>query len=346
MGIEYQYLIYEPLDCFWMSEVVEDKKGQKRGVWRQLADPTSSLLVMFLSLIITVPIVVSIYKFIPPIEVDFWGGVRLDLILVSLVTFVTFFILIKKFSKFFIIAFSLGICGLSISSLLGSYSFRNLYYDYLTIYFSFTEDFGEFSFTDKNSEGEYNQRIINAVDYRNEIVKNGANAMAIANFGEYKSSFPSLKILQCFSIFKEVRSRWNYVYDPKGDEYYSRTSVTLLQLQDDGQFKGDCDDYSILMAGLFTAVGGEVRLVRTEVKTESKTIGHLYPELLVGDIKDLEKISYFIKNELFVMESLDKPIYYYEDLEGRIWLNMDYNDYYPGGKYQSYVRKSVIDINL
>jgi hypothetical protein len=169
--------------------------------------------------------------------------------------------------------------------------------------------------------------------------------MAVANFKEYAGSFPSLKILHCFSIFKEVRTRWNYVYDPKGDEYYSKTSVTLLQLEDDDKFKGDCDDYSILIAGLFTAVGGEVRLVRTEVETPTRTIGHLYPELLIGNVKDLEKISYFIKNELFVMESMDKPIFYYEDFEGNIWLNMDYNDYYPGGKYQSYVRKAVIKIN-
>jgi hypothetical protein len=256
-----------------------------------------------------------------------------------------FFILIKKFNKFFLITFGLGFLGLTTSSLLGHYSFKNLYYDYGTIYFTFTEDFGTISFQEESADFKFKQRILNAIDYRNEIVKNKANAWAVVNFEEFKPTFPSLKILHCFSIFKEVRKRWNYVYDPKGEEYYSRTSITLNQLTDDDKLKGDCDDYSILMAGLLTAVGGEVQLVRTEVHTPERVVGHLYPELKIGDIKDLEKIAYFIKNELFITESSDKPIFFYTDASGQVWLNMDYNDYYPGGKYQSKVRKSVLKID-
>lgn len=327
-----------------MSEVAGENRESKKSLWKQIKDPSSAVLISIMSFAITLPIVVSLYSVIPPMRLNFLGGARIDLILTSLLSFVLFFILIKKFSKFFLYGFTLGFAGLGISSLLGGYSLVDLYYDYSAIYFSYTEDLKEFTFSDSSKE-EYNQRINNAIDYRNENVKNAANAMAVANFQEYKGSFPSLKILQCFSVFKEVRERWNYVYDPKGEEYYSKTSVTLLQLQDDDKLKGDCDDYSILMAGLFSAVGAEVRLVRTEVVTPNRTIGHLYPELLIGNIKDLEKISYFIKNELFVLESMDKPIFYYEDLEGNIWLNMDYNDYYPGGKYQSYIRKAVITIN-
>lgn len=318
---------------------------EKKKFWEQLKDPTSAVIISIMSIAMTLPIVVSIYPLLPPFKLDFLGGIRADFVLLSFGFFILFFILIRKFSKFFVYAFTIGFLGLVISSLIGKYSFRSLYYDYSSIYFTYAEDIGEFTFNEQYTAEEYDQRIINAVDFRNEHVKNAANAMAVANFQEYAKSFPSLKILQCFSIFKEVRNKWNYVYDPKGEEYYSKTSVTLLQLQDDDKFKGDCDDYSILMAGLFTAVGGEVRLVRTVVETKTRTIGHLYPELLIGDIKDLEKISYFIKNELFVMESMDKSIYYYEDLEGNIWLNMDYNDYYPGGKYQSYIRKEVITIN-
>lgn len=326
-------------------------KGKEEGIqqdkklWDQLKHPTSIVIISVMSVIITLPIVVSLYPVVPPLTVSFLNDFRIDFILMSAGFFILFFVLIKKFRKFFLYAFSLGVFGLAVSSVLGGYSFKNLYHDYSSIYFSYTEDFRDFTFKDSNAAEEYDQRIINAIDFRNEHVKNAANAMAVANFQEYSNTFPSLKILHCFSIFKEVRSKWNYVYDPKGEEYYSKTSVTLLQLLDDGKLKGDCDDYSILMAGLFTAVGGEVRLVRTEVKTKTRTIGHLYPELLIGNIKDLEKISYFIKNELFVLESAEKPIYYYEDLEGNIWLNMDYNDYYPGGKYQSYIRKAVITIN-
>ena len=324
----------------------KDRKeiGKKKSFWQQFKDPTSSLIIGFLTIAIVIPVSVSIYPILPPLRFAALGNVRLEFYMLLIFLFILFFILIKKFSKFFVIAFGVGLGGLSISTLVGFYSFTNLYYDYGTLYFSFTEGLGTIKFEEKSSEFAYKQRIINAVDYRNEIVKNKANAWAVVNFEEFKPTFPNLKILHCFSIFKEVRKRWNYVYDPKGEEYYSRTSVTLNQLEDDDKVKGDCDDYSILMAGLFTAVGGEVQLVRTEVTTGTKVVGHLYPELKIGDVKDLEKIAYFIKNELFIKESEDKPIFYYTDSKGQVWLNMDYNDYYPGGKYQSKIRKSVLKI--
>jgi hypothetical protein len=325
--------------------VAEDRVNkEKKGVWQQLKDPTSSLIIGVLSMAIVIPVSVSIYQIVPPMKLGFLGGLRIDFYIVLALLFIVFFILIKKFSKLFLIIFSLGLGGLSLSSFLGFYSFRSLYHDYSTIYFTFTDGLGTFTFEEESAEFKYKQRIINAVDYRNEIVKNKANAWAVVNFEEYKPTFPSLKTLHCFSIFKEVRTRWNYVYDPNGEEYYSRTSVTLNQLEDDDKVKGDCDDYSILMAGLLTAVGGEVQLVRTEVDLGDRIVGHLYPELKIGDVKDLEKIAYFIKNELFVGESADKPIFYYTDAKGNVWLNMDYNDYYPGGKYQSKVRKSVLKI--
>lgn len=325
-----------------MTEIKEKKK--RKSIWHQLKEPTSSLIVGVLSMAIVMPVSISIYQIVPAMKLSLFGGVRIDFYIVLVVLFIMIFILLKKYSKLFLVIFSLGFGGLTFSTLLGYYSFRSLYLDYSTVYFTFTDGLGTFTFDEQTAEFKYKQRILNAVDYRNEIVKNKANAWAVVNFEEYKPTFPSLKTLHCFSIFKEVRKRWNYVYDPNGEEYYSRTSVTINQLEDDDKVKGDCDDYSILLAGLFTAVGGEVQLVRTEVDLGNRVVGHLYPELKIGDIKDLEKIAYFIKNELFVLESDDKPIFYYTDAKGNVWLNMDYNDHYPGGKYQSKVRKSVLKI--
>jgi hypothetical protein len=323
---------------------VRDINSRKKGVLYQLKQPSSFIFICLFSAIIVIPITVSVYQMIPSWRISFLGGLRVDLYVVLMLLFIVFYILIKKFSRFFIISLIIGFTGLTISSLIGRYSFKDLYLDYSTIYFSFTNDISTLKFQEETAEFKYKQRILNHIDYRNEIVKNKANAWAIANFSEYKSTFPSLKVLHCLSIFKEVRTRWNYVYDPKGDEYYSRASVTLNQLDDDDKLKGDCDDYSILLAGLFTAVGGDVQLVRTEVHTQERIIGHIYPELFIGNIKDLEKIAYFIKNEFFVIESMDKPIFYYVDLNKNVWLNMDYNDMYPGGKYQSKVRKSVLKV--
>ena len=148
-----------------------------------------------------------------------------------------------------------------------------------------------------------------------------------------------------FSIFKEVHSKWNYVYDPLSEEYYSKASETLTQLDFDDSFKGDCDDHSIMMAACIKAVGGEVRLVRTKVTlSDGREVGHLYPEVKFGNTKDLENVVYLIKNVFFVEETKDKTIHYYQDPKGFIWLNFDYNDKYPGNKYQSDIRESEIEI--
>ena len=65
-------------------------------------------------------------------------------------------------------------------------------------------------------------------------------------------------------------------------------------------------------------------------------------KLNIGDENDLEIYTNLIKTHLFPKESLKKPIYYYKDHDGIIWLNMDYNDDYPGAYYPSNIRVSVL----
>jgi hypothetical protein len=65
------------------------------------------------------------------------------------------------------------------------------------------------------------------------------------------------------------------------------------------------------------------------------TKGHIYPELYIGDKKDLEKINYAIKMILFPLESKNKIINYHIDERGNIWLNLDYTAKYPGGPFMN-----------
>ena len=53
-----------------------------------------------------------------------------------------------------------------------------------------------------------------------------------------------------FPFFKEIKSKWQYVPDPKLEEYYAPATETYYHLS------GDCDDYSIFMASCILAVGG------------------------------------------------------------------------------------------
>jgi hypothetical protein len=317
-----------------------------KALLEQIKRPTSYVVIGLLSLTIAFPIFITLYAVFPPLILDVSmgiQGIRFDNFVLFIIIWGLFFWLIKKYNKFFYWSFGIGLLTLSLSSVIGFYSYRTLYHDFSAFIYNLSDEEIDIQFEEEGTKFPNKQQILNAIDYRNAVVKNKANSWAVKNFQKYSSVLPSLKILHCLSIFKEVKTRWNYVYDPKGPDYLSRASVTLSQLKDDDLLKGDCDDYSILMAALLTAVGGQVQLVLTEVEMpDGRVAGHIYPELNIGDFKDLEKIGYEIKNELFVIESMDKPIYYYIDKDNTIWLNMDYNDDYPGGKYQSKLRKSVL----
>jgi hypothetical protein len=57
----------------------------------------------------------------------------------------------------------------------------------------------------------------------------------IKGYSDYRT------LIQCFAVFKEINSRWNYVSDPKDGDYIATASESLSYFR-------DCDDHSILMA--------------------------------------------------------------------------------------------------
>jgi hypothetical protein len=164
-------------------------------------------------------------------------------------------------------------------------------------------------------------KIIDAVEYTNPKVRNFALSATSNHFKNVKKQGEIRTMIQCFAVFKEIRNNWNYVNDPKGREYIAAASESLLH------FSGDCDDHAVLMAACIKAVGGTPRIIHTG--------GHLYPEMLIGTQKDLETVTYFIKEILFVKESYNQQIHYHIDERGQIWLNLDYTATYPGGKFMS-----------
>lgn len=325
-----------------MSEAVKNKSG----LLHELKEPTGAMIISVLSFVVTLPVFVSIYRYIPVISVPVGkDNYRLDHILTLAVIYIIVFLFIKKLKKIVYPVLTVAFIGLLVSNYSGGYGFRNLYYDYRTILYNISHYGIDYNFEENNDPFGKQAQIVSAIDYHSPEVREIAANFAVANFKGYRRVAPNLKTLQELSIFKEVRKRWNYIYDPMGEDYYQKASETLRQLDFDDQLKGDCDDYSIIMAALIKSIGGDVQLVRTEVTMENgDVVGHIYPEVNIGDQKDLESLAYLIATQLFKFEAKDKSIYYYIDKEGVVWLNFDYNDYYPGGKYQSTIRKSVLRI--
>ena len=299
----------------------------------------------FVSAILTMPLFMLLYKYFPALEISFGDTVvRLDHILLFLAIFFATYYLLRKFRTVVFVIVLSGLVVLTVTNFSEVYTMDNLYHDYAEFLYNLSENSLSPDFMEGGSKFQREDELRSAIDYKNPDVRNFAASIAIKHFDDQAYLSKNRKWVQFFSVFKEIYGHWKYVFDPINEEYYSTASQTLGQLVYDDNFKGDCDDYSILMAACIKSIGGEVRLVRTVVERDGESNGHMYPEVKFGNSKDLETVVYLIKNVFFVEESKGKSIFYYEDAKGFIWLNFDYNDAYPGGKFQSDIRDSEIII--
>jgi len=313
---------------------VEEEKKSKNRV-------NSVLLLGVVSAILSMPMFILLYKYFPVLQI---GSIRLDHIILFLSIFFITYYLLKKLRLLVYITLIAGLVLLTITNFSGIYTLDNLYHDYSELLYDLSENSLRQKFEIQETHFKREKELREAIDYKNPEVRNYAASIAVKYFQEEAHLSKSRRWVQFFSVFKEIYGKWKYVYDPVDEEYYSTASHTIGQLDYDDFFKGDCDDYSIMMASAIKAIGGEIRLVRTVVEQSQGRVGHLYPEVKFGDSKDLEIVVYLIKNVFFKEESKGKSIFYYEDSKGFVWLNFDYNDAYPGGKYLSEVRESEIVI--
>lgn len=314
---------------------------------RKLAEQHSNkmaavVLTALISIVLSFPVYVFFYRFMPPI---FLGSTRIDTYLTFIPVYGVVLYLALKIRPYLIYAIMGGSLVLLITGSIGFYGFSDMYTDYKMVVYNLREGLKQTYFKKEGEEIFSNsQKLREAIDFTNTEVRNFSVNMAVKNFDAYSNSTYNRKTVQYFSIFKEIRGRWRYVFDPTENEFYSHASETIRLLKADNKFKGDCDDYSILMSACIKAVGGRVRLVRTRIVTPEKTTGHIYPEVMIGNIKDLENINYLIHEVLFEAENKGNPIYFCKDPDGTIWLNFDYSDFYPGSPYVSKLRISTIEI--
>jgi len=167
------------------------------------------------------------------------------------------------------------------------------------------------------------RQLVDAIDHTNANVRDFAVTAANEYFRKeqkIRTDYPRI-LVQSFAVFKKINTKWNYVSDPDGEEYFAKASESTALMA------GDCDDYSILMAAAIKSIGGKVRL--TFVK------GHIYPELFIGDENDLKIIGPLITEKLFAKETMGRELNYYKDAKGNAWINLDYTADYPGGAYMS-----------
>lgn len=291
--------------------VVDVEAGSEDSIWDNI--------IHYLSYFVAFPLFLVLHKILPDWDWKF----HLDRILL----FLAIVFIVEAIFNLLRVAVIVGLVAvvgyLGFGSISGNYGFRSLYKDYKHMVFAMINSpYPEDIIISKLKPFNHKSEILAAIDFNNPEVRNFALQTTRKYFYDYQNDMyhqDYRTIIQCFAVFKEINNNWNYVSDPANEEYFAKASESIKHLS------GDCDDHTILMAACIKAIGGTPRLIHT--------IGHLYPELLIGNKNDLEAANYMIKRELFENESQEQKLYYHIDDKGMVWLNLDYTADYPGGRF-------------
>lgn len=284
----------------------------------QVKKPWDDVIIFILNILIAIPLFIIVHQNL--INPNWF--LNIDRVVLFLLMIVVIQIILRFLRTIILFCIILYLLVLVYGSTIGNYGFNSVFEDYNSIMYTMSDNpYPQDIIIAKLLPFPNKSKIINAIEYQNPKIRNFAIMATSKHFKDIKGYSDYRTIIQCFAVFKEINSRWNYVSDPKARDYIATATESLLY------FSGDCDDHSILMAASIKSIGGTPRLIHTT--------GHIYPEILIGSLTDLEKINFLIKNVLFVNESNEEKLHYHVDERGQIWMNLDYTAKYPGGPFMS-----------
>ena len=284
----------------------------------QVKKPWDDVIIFVLNVLIAIPLFIILHQNL--INPNWF--LNIDRIIIFIVMIVLIQLVLRLLRTIIILCIFAYLLVLIYGSTIGNYGFDSVYQDYNSmLYTMYDNPYPQDIVIAKLLPFPNKSKIINAIEYQNPKIRNFAVMATAKHFKNSKDYSDYRTIIQCFAVFKEINSRWNYVSDPKARDYIATASESLLYLS------GDCDDHSILMAAAIKSIGGTPRLIHTT--------GHIYPEILIGSLSDLDNVNYLIKTVLFPTESKQNKIHYHVDERDQIWLNLDYTATYPGGPFMS-----------
>ncbi|RLB50762.1 MAG: hypothetical protein DRJ42_18190 [Deltaproteobacteria bacterium] len=160
--------------------------------------------------------------------------------------------------------------------------------------------------------------VVRALDYEDALTRNTAVRIAAGEEGPFH-------VEQAARIWTHVRREWSYVNDPRGEEYFARSSETIAN-----DFAGDCDDFAIVLSSMITSIGGDVRVVMMD----GPAGGHAYAEVCIeSDARDVaQRLSRYYRRRQNGQQRIDQ-IHFRSSERCGVWLNLDWNAGVPGGSY-------------
>ena len=274
------------------------------------------IIIFVLNILLTIPLFIIAHQNLIDLN---WIG-HLDRIFIFIVILTVIQLILRVFRRITLISIGIYLIILFLGTVFGGYGFKSVFDDYkYMMYFMAENNNPQDIIISKLLPFPNKSKVEKAIEFENPRVRNFAIMSANKHFKGLKGYGDYSTLIQCFAVFKEINSRWNYVSDPKGKDYIASASESLNYLS------GDCDDHSILMAACVKSIGGTPRLIHTD--------GHIYPEILIGSRKDFEEVNFIIQEVLFKDEVNNQSLHYHIDEYNQIWLNLDYTAKYPGGPF-------------
>lgn len=164
------------------------------------------------------------------------------------------------------------------------------------------------------TDGNENLEMLeDACDFNLPYTKTFANKLAAKSPGAYSFG-------QICEIFDYCYNKWSYVNDPADVEYVARASESIA-----ASLTGDCDDFAVLMASCILAIGGRP-CINTGYNDHG---GHAFTEVDIAGFDEGEVLKEI--RERF--KAYDVSSLATRRDGNHVWLNLDWQARYPGGKY-------------
>jgi hypothetical protein len=278
--------------------------------------PWDMIIIFVINILLTIPLFIIAHQNL--IDLNWMGHLDRIFIFIILLTVIQLVLMVLR--RITLISIGIYLIILFLGTVFGGYGFKSVFDDYkYMMYFMAENNNPQDIIISKLLPFPNKSKVEKAIEFENPRVRNFAIMSANKHFKGLKGYNDYATLIQCFAVFKEINSRWNYISDPKGKDYIATASESLNYLS------GDCDDHSILMAACVKSIGGTPRLIHTD--------GHIYPEILIGSRKDFEEVNFIIQEVLFKDEVNNQSLHYHIDEYNQIWLNLDYTAKYPGGPF-------------
>lgn len=169
-------------------------------------------------------------------------------------------------------------------------------------------------------------KVRNAIDYWMATTRNFALAcIKPENSGSYKGQICDIWDI-CFAY-------WVYANDPPGGVFEPTPASETIS----AGLRGDCDDFAVLLAASIMAIGGSTRFITAYIQPSRP--GHAYAEVYAGlwGTSSLQSLTNYICFRYGITE-----VWYWVDDDGNAWLNLDWQERHPGGRYYEGTRTRII----